>query len=136
MKDLFKNKASGFRGTLACIALAVVTAVVYAIIYSSSRFMSWTGFGIMLGGAVAAAVLVVLKLHRFAPALLLATNFVGLLFHVYYISFFITSVVTGIQYSEFPVSFFVNFILMGLTLVLSIACVFLPVDETTQEVNA
>ena len=136
MKEVFKNKASGFRCVLACIVLSVITAVVYASIYSRTRFMSWAGFWIILGGAVLALGLVLLKLHRFVPTVLLATNFVGLLFHVYYISFFISSVVTGIQYSEFPINFFVNFFFMGASLVLSIVSVFLPVDEKAMEGKA
>ncbi len=129
MKDVFKNRTAGMRALLVCICLSLVTACVYAGVYASTRYISWKGFIIMIAGAVLAFVLMLAKLQRFAPALLLVTNFAALLFHVYYIYFFISSVVTGIQFSGFPASFFVVFILFGLTLILSIACVFLPVEE-------
>lgn len=129
MNTVFQNKASGFRATLGCIVLSAVTMVVYAIVYSSTRFMSWEGFGIMLAGIVVASGLILAKLHRFAPTVLLVTNFLALLFHIYRIYFFISSVITGIQFSGFPLDFYVNFVFMGLSLALSVACVFLPVDE-------
>lgn len=129
MKEMFQNKPKGFYALLGCMALSLVTVIVYASIYASTRYISWTGFWTMLAGIVVSAVLVVCKLQRFAPSVLLVTNFVALLYHVYYIYFFISSVVTGIQFSGFPPEFFVNFVLFGLTLVMSIACVFLPVEE-------
>ena len=128
MKEPSQKKASGFPALVACIVLSAVTLCAYAFIYSRTRFMSWTGFGIMAAGIVLALVLIFAKLTRFAPGLLLLTNFAALLFHVYYIYFFISSVVTGIQFSGFPLDFYINFILFGLTLVLSIVCVFLPVE--------
>ena len=80
---MFKNKPKGFYALLGCMALSLVTAIVYACIYASTRYISWTGFWIMLAGVAVAAVLVVTKLHRFAPSVLLATNFIALLYHVY-----------------------------------------------------
>ena len=44
---------------------------------------------------------------------------------MYDIYFYISSVATGIQFSGFPLEFFVNAVLYGLSLVLSIACVFM-----------
>lgn len=129
MNTVFQNKASGFRATLGCIVLSIVTVAAYATIYSGTRFISWAGFAIMLIGILAAAVLVLQKMHRFAPAVLLVGNFLGLLFHVHSIYFYISSVVAGIQFAGFPLDFYVNFILMGLSVALSVACIFMPVDE-------
>ncbi len=129
MKEVFQNKSKGFRALLACMALSLITAIVYAATYANTRYFSAPGLGIMIAGVALAALLIALKAQRFAPALLLATNFAALLFHVYSIYFFISSVVTGIQFSGFPPEFFIVFALFGLTLVLSIACVFLPVEE-------
>ena len=125
MKNFMANKPLGFRVTLVTMALSLVTALVYLAIYSSSRYMSWQAFGIMVAGVAVAAVLIGLKQVRFAPSALLLGDFLSLLFYVYYIYFCISSVATGIQFSGFPLEFFVNAVLYGLSLVLSIACVFM-----------
>lgn len=129
MKNRFLNKAPGFRVLLCAIAASLVTAVAYAIIYSSTRFMSWAAFGILIGGAALALALVLCGLERFAPSVMLVASLIALMFHIYYIYFFISSVATGIQFSGFPLDFYVNFVLYGITLVLSIVCVFMPVEE-------
>lgn len=126
MKDIFRNKARGFYVTLACMALALITAIVYASTYTTSRYMSWPAFGIMLAGVALAAGMILLKLERFVPSALLVTNFLSLLLFVYYIYFYISSVVTGIQFSGFSLEFFVNIILYIATLAVSVVCVFLP----------
>lgn len=129
MKEILQNKALGFRMTLACILFTVITAVVYAGIYSSTRFMSWVAFGILLAGAVLTFCLILAKQYRFAPALLMTAVFLAFLFYVYYIYFFVSSVATGIQFSGFPPEFFVNIIFFVINIALSIVCVFLPQTE-------
>lgn len=131
MKNFLANKPLGFRVTLVATALSLVTALAYLAIYSSSRYMSWQAFGIMVAGIVVAAALIALKQVRFAPSALLLGDFLSLLFYVYYIYFYISSVATGIQFSGFPLEFFVNAVLYGLSLVLSIACVFMR--QTAEE---
>lgn len=131
MNNFMANKTLGFRVTLVTMVLSLVTALVYLAIYSSSRYMSWQAFGIMVAGVVVAAVLIALKQVRFAPSALLLGDFLSLLFYVYYIYFYISSVATGIQFSGFPLEFFVNAVLYGLSLVLSIACVFMR--QTAEE---
>lgn len=131
MKNFMANKPLGFRVTLVTMALSLVTALVYMAIYSSSRYMSWQAFGIMVAGVVVAAALIGLKQVRFAPSALLLGDFLSLLFYVYYIYFYISSVATGIQFSGFPLEFFVNVVLYGLSLVLSIICVFMR--QTVEE---
>lgn len=125
MKNILANKPLGFRVTLTATALSLVTALVYLAIYSSSRYMSWQAFGIMVGGVVLTALLILCKQERFAPSMLLLGDFLSLLFYVYYIYFYISSVVTGIQFSGFPLEFFVNIALYLASLVLSIASVFM-----------
>lgn len=131
MKNFLANKPLGFRVTLVATALSLVTALVYLAIYSSSRYMSWQAFGIMIAGVVLTVALIALKQERFAPSALLAGDFLSLLFYVYYIYFYISSVVTGIQFSGFPLEFFVNIALYAASLVLSIACVFMR--QTVEE---
>lgn len=131
MKNIMANKPLGFRVTLVAAALSLVTALVYLAIYSSSRYMSWQAFGIMIAGVVLSVVLIALKQERFAPSMLLVCDFLSLLFYVYYIYFYISSVVTGIQFSGFPLEFYVNVVLYVASLVLSIACVFMR--QTAEE---
>lgn len=130
-ENIMANKPVGFRVTLVAAALSLVTAFVYLAIYSSSRYMSWQAFGIMLAGVVLAVVLIALKQFRFAPSALLVGDFLSLLFYVYYIYFYISSVVTGIQFSGFPLEFFVNAVFYAVSLILSIACVFMR--QTNEE---
>ena len=125
MSDVAVRRPLGFKVTLVTIAASVVTAIVYAIIYSSSRYMSWPAFGIMIAGAALAAVLIFLHKERFAPAVLLVCDYLSLLLYIYYIYFYISSVATGIQFSGFPLEFFVNAGLYAASLVLSVACVFM-----------
>lgn len=131
MKNIMANKPVGFRVTLVTAVLSLITALVYMAIYSSSRYMSWQAFGIMVAGVVLAVALIALKQERFAPSALLVGDFLSLLFYVYYIYFYISSVVTGIQFSGFPMEFFVNIALYAVSLVLSIACVFMR--QTAEE---
>ena len=131
MKNIMANKPLGFRVTLVAAALSLVTALVYLAIYSSSRYMSWQAFGIMIAGVVLSVVLIALKQERFAPSMLLVCDFLSLLFYVYYIYFYISSVVTGIQFSGFSLEFYVNVVLYAASLVLSIACVFMR--QTAEE---
>ncbi|HIZ42228.1 MAG TPA: hypothetical protein H9811_06675 [Candidatus Gemmiger excrementigallinarum] len=131
MKNFLANKPLGFRVTLVATALSLVTALAYLAIYSSSRYMSWQAFGIMIAGVVLTVALIALKQERFAPSALLVGNFLSLLFYGYYIYFYVSSVVTGIQFSGFPLEFFVNIVLYAASLVLSIACVFMR--QTVEE---
>lgn len=129
MKTILANKPAGFRVTLAATALSLVTALVYLALYSASRYMSWQAFGIMAAGVVLTAALIVLKQERFAPSALLLGDFLALLFFVYYIYFYISSVVTGIQFSGFSAEFYVTMALFVLSLALSIASVFMRQTE-------
>lgn len=129
MKEILQNKAPGFRVTLACIVLSVIAAIVYTVIYSKTRFMSWETVGIMAAGVVLTLVLIFLKQLRFAPALLMAADFLAVLFYIYHIYFYISSVATGIQFSGFPPEFFVNIVFLVATVALSVVCVFMPQTE-------
>ena len=126
MKEVFKNKAIGFRLTLVCIVFSLVTAAVYASIYSSTRYMSWAAVASIVIGVVLTAGLILAHQYRFAPTALMVCNFLALLFYIYYIYFFISSVVTGIQFSGFPLEFYVNIVFFAVMIILSVVCVFLP----------
>ncbi len=129
MKDLLANKKYGFFVTLALMLLSVVTMIVYASIYGGTRFMSWAGFWVVLAGVVVAAALILVKQERWVPALLLATNFIGFLLYVYYIYFHVSVILVGIQSAGFPPEFFVNVVFFVITLVVSVANIYLPQNK-------
>lgn len=129
MKDLLANKKYGFFVTLALMLLSVVTMIVYASIYGGTRFMSWAGFWVVLAGVVVAAALILVKQERWVPALLLATNFIGFLLYVYYIYFHVSVILVGIQSAGFPPEFFVNVAFFVVTLVVSVANIYLPQNK-------
>lgn len=128
-----KNRSRAFYGTLICSGVSVITMIVYAAIYASTRFMAREALLCMTGGVLLGLVLLFTNHERFAPSALLVGNFLGLLFYIYHIYFFVSSVVTGIQFSGFPPEFFVNAVMFGITLVLSIVCVFLPCSCPKEE---
>ena len=125
MNKAFSNKAIGFKATLLAMLVSVVSIIVYASIYSSTRYMSWAAVGIMAAGIVASFCLILARQYRFVPTVLLVGDFIGFLFYVYYIYFYVSSVVTGIQFSGFPVSFFVNIAFMLVSVVLCVICIFM-----------
>ena len=73
-----------------------------------------------------ALVLIFLKQFRFAPSLLMVADFLAVLFYIYHIYFYISSVAAGIQFSGFPPEFFVNIVFLVVTVALSVVCVFMP----------
>lgn len=121
-----QKKSFGFYVTLICIALCAVTAIVYPYIYGDSRYMSMTAEYFLIGGAVLALLLTLIKKVRFAPAVLLTASLVATMLYIYGIYFFISSALVGIQYSGFPPEFIANAACFGGTLVLSILNVFFP----------
>lgn len=125
MKEYFSDKKYGFFVTLGAMLLSIITAIVYSCIYAKTKFMSWAAFAIILVGVVGAAALIVFKLYRYAPALLLVANFVGFLLYVYYIYYYVSATLVGIQFSGFPSSFVANVVFFALTLTASIACTFM-----------
>lgn len=132
VKEYLKDKRYGFYFVLVTMLLSLITMIVYAVGYSKTRYMSWGAFAIILIGVVLVAILLALKLYSLAPAVLLTTNFVALLMFVYYIYFFISSVMTGIQFSGFPPEFIATTTFFVLMLVASIITVFVPIAKKTE----
>ena len=56
----------------------------------------------------------------------MAADFLAVLFFIYHIYFYVSSVATGIQFSGFPLEFFVNIGFLVVTIALSVVCVFMP----------
>ncbi len=133
VREYFAEKKYGFYVLLSSMLLSLITMIVYAASYGQTRYMSWAAFAILLVGIVLAAVLIVFRLYRFAPAVMLVTTLISLLLFIYYIYFFISSVLTGIQFSGFPPEFWASVIFFALSLVVSIVSVFTPLVDKKEE---
>jgi len=119
------DKGSGFYATLLAAVLSLVAAFVYMGAYSRTRYMSWAAFAIIIVGVVITVAMVFLKLIRFAPTVMLASIYLAFMFYIYYIYFYISSVVYGIQYSGFPAIFYINIAFFLLAIIVSIVSIFL-----------
>lgn len=133
VKEYFTDKKYGFYILLSSMLLSLITMIVYAASYGQTRYMSWAAFVVLLVGIILAAALIVLKLYRFAPAVMLVTTLISLLLFIYYIYFFISSVLTGIQFSGFPPEFWASVVFFALSLVVSIVSVFTPLTDKKEE---
>lgn len=133
LKEYFSDKKYGFYVVLGTMLMSIITMIVYVAGYSKTRYMSWVAFALLIIACVITAALLVFKMYKLAPAALLACNFLSLLCFIYYIYFFVSSVMTGIQFSAFPPEFMATVIFYGITLVSSVACVFMPMVKDKEE---
>ncbi|MBQ1490609.1 MAG: hypothetical protein IIZ39_01510 [Blautia sp.] len=124
-----KKKGAGRAVTVLGMILALVAAGVYAAIYASTRYMSWMTVVCLVAGVLLTGLLLAFRQYRFAPTVLFVAVTVGIMFYVYHIYFFISSVVVGIQFSGFPPSFFVGIACFVVALAVSIAAIFVPFGE-------
>ncbi len=107
MKKLFENKRPGFFVTLVLIVLSLVLAAVYAKMYAGSQYMSWPAFWAVVAGSVIALALGFTKKAGWSNAVLALGDFVGLLFYVYGIYFYVSVVYAGIQAGSFNTQFLI-----------------------------
>ncbi len=131
IKGLLKDKSYGFYVTLALTALSVAAALIYTALYNGSRYMSWPAAGIMLGGAAAALILAFTGLAKWSYAVLALADFIGLLFYVYGIYFYVSIVMVGIQASTFNWQFLLCTVMFVGLLAANIINVFLK--QTKEE---
>ncbi len=132
-KGFLKDKCFGFYVTLALIALTVIVDAIYAKLYAGSLYMSWPAFWVMLGGAAAALGLGFTKLAKWSNAVLALADFLGLLFYIYGIYFYVSVVIAGIQTGSFNGQFIFCCIAFGLLLAANIVNVFLKQVREEEE---
>ena len=125
IKQFFKDKKYGFYVVLGTMVLSLVTMIAYAVGFSYLGFLSGWSVALLIIGVVAAAGLIVLKQHKFAPAVLLATVFVAFLLAIYYVYDFVISSVFWGNFAV-PAELIVPIVFFGLALVASIVSVFTP----------
>ena len=124
-QKLLEGKKSGFYVTLVLIALSIVMAIVYAVLYRSSSYMSWRAFAAILVGAVLALGLGFTKLAKWSNAVVALGDFLGLLLYIYAIYFYVSSIMVGIQGSRFSWQFLVVTVGLAVLFVLNLVNVFL-----------
>ena len=130
MKKLLENKAYGYYVTLALSVLSVVVAVVYAVLYSGSRYMSLPAVILPIVGAVAAVALGFVRGGgKWANAVLALCDFVALLFYIYGIYFYVSVVLVGIQASSFNSQFVICTVLFVGLLIANLVNVFLKQEK-------
>lgn len=128
---LLKDKSYGFYVTLGLIVASLAVSLIYMALYSGSRYMSWSGAGIMLAGTAIALVLAFTKLAKWSCVVLALADFAGLLLYVYGIYFYVSIVMVGIQASTFNWQFKLCTAMFVVLLVANIVNVFLK--QTKEE---
>ena len=130
MKKLLEKKAYGYWVTLVLSVLSVVTAVVYMVMYSGSRYMSMPAVILPIVGAAAAVGLgFVRNGGKWANAALALCDFVALLFYIYGIYFYVSVVMVGIQASTFNSQFVICTGLFAFLFVANLVNVFLKQEK-------
>ena len=122
---LFQDKSYGFYVTLVLIALSILMAIVYAVLYRSSSYMSWKAFAVILVGAGAALVLAFTKFAKWSNVFVALGDFAGLLLYAYAIYFYVSSIMVGIQGSSFSSQFIIVTAGLAVLFVVNLINVFL-----------
>lgn len=134
LKDYFKKKNYGFYITVAVAVLTLVTLIVYQDSYgSNARYMSWTGFAIMIVGLVVAVGLSVVNLGEFAAPAIALSNFIGLMLYIKNIYNYVVVVMVGIDIANFSVQFITCTTLFAILIVISIANIFFKQERKEVE---
>ncbi|MBQ4381192.1 MAG: glycoside hydrolase family 3 protein [Oscillospiraceae bacterium] len=109
------------------IALSVLTAVMYAVLYgktnSSMDSMSWPAFWVLMAGALVALALVLLKKPRFGSYLMTACHLAAFMLAIYAFYPYISAAFVGID-STWEVPFFVVMALFVAGLAVNAAAAF------------
>lgn len=127
MVKFFRNKGIGYWLTLCLVALAVITAAVYADSYANyPNHMSWPAVALLVGGAVIALVLSFInKLSNWAPWVQVATIFSSLMLFIQHLYTYVVVVLVGIDLNTFTPQFILCSVLYGVSVVLSIVNIYL-----------
>lgn len=123
------GKTAGFYVTAIAAVLALVTAIVYQVSYSSNQYYSSAVFIAFLAALPAAAVLLLLRLDNFAPAALAAATGVGSLAFVYAMYYDVSVVLVGIDKNSFEPAFILCCVLMLASFILSEVALYLKKTE-------
>lgn len=120
MKNSTKSRTVGFYLTLTTTLLAILTAIVYISVYSSSEYISWTAFGLTAAAAVISSILIIIKKHDLSPLVSGVLVLIAFMFYFYGKYFYISVVMVGIDLTHFDNKFIISTILFSLLFVFSI----------------
>ena len=96
LKKLIKGKAAGFYLAASAALLSVVVAVVYAIGYAQSEYMSWTAFALALIAAIAFIGMSLFKITSpWASVALCAIDFISFLLYIHAVYMYLSEVFYG-----------------------------------------
>ena len=136
VKKLFEGKKYGFYVSLAIMVLSLVTGIVYISCYNGTdEFNTWS-FAFLIIGIVLSAGLLAFKKERAAADVLGLCVFLGVLFYIYAIYYYVSVVMVGIDLDHFSNEFIVTTTFFVITLVLALVNMFLPqakAKEITEE---
>lgn len=131
--NFFKDKSYGFYVTLISILFTIITFSVYVSSYGKyDSYMSWEGFYFMVAGAVLALIAIVIKKYSWAPIVLAATNYIGLLYYILKIYNYVVVVLVGIDLASFSPAFIACTTLFAINVVISTFNVFFKQSDPTK----
>ena len=135
MKNYFRNKHVGFYVSILTGVLALVTAIIYVVVYRDYRsnnnesVFSWAAFILLLACFALPLLASLVKLERFAPYGVFVCGLLALVFYVYAIYYHASVLFAGIELQDNKSSFFLITILVVVTFVFTIVSFFLPQNK-------
>ncbi len=125
LKNGYKNRALGYYFNATVTALSLVVAVVYAISYAGTAYISWFAFVLLLVIVLTNCVLLFLGKNEWSPLTTIVLATIAVCLFAYGIYFYVSIVMVGIDLQTFDSTFIINTILFVVLLGLSVANLFL-----------
>lgn len=132
IKNFFHNKGVGFYVSLATGVIALITAIIYAVVYGSYRannnepVISWLAFVLLLLPLVLTVVGGFTKMEKYAPYGVFACGLVALVCYIYRIYYHASVVFANIEEQDMRTTLFFVAGLMIFVFVMTIVSFFLP----------
>lgn len=129
-KDFTKDKLPGFWVSVGVTLLSLITAITYIACYTNTDKMNYWGFAFLLIGAIATLVLGIFKKYTYIPYVLGFCSFMGLLFYIYAMYYYVSVVMVGIDLDHFEPQFIVCTIFIAITFIAGVVDIFM--NQTKQ----
>lgn len=134
IKQTLAEKCPGFYVMLAAAILAIVTAIAYAVSYSTlTQYLSWSAVVLLIGGAIVAVVLAFTNLDELGTGILALCSLIAMLMYVKLIYYYVSVVIVGIDVQSFDMAFITSAVLFVLTFVVSVVAIFVPKTKEQEE---
>ncbi len=125
LREGYDKRAVGYYFTAGVTVLSLVLAIVYAIGYAGTDYISWMAVVLLGVLVVANALLLLFNKIDWIPLVSIVLSVVATCFFVYGIYFYVSVVFVGIDIQNFDARFVINTVLFVLLLGLSSANLFL-----------